>query len=99
MIEKKPSSYDFDVYVDRSGLPADWSKEANCKGLDPNLFHIKRGESSDRAKAICIGCIVIKECLHYAESNSIKVGVWGGLSERQRRALRSEAYHANTKIS
>ena len=85
----KPSSYDFEVYIDRSGLSPDWRDKANCKGMDPNIFHQKRGETKDKAVAICVGCLVVKECLHYAMSNSIKTGVWGGLSERQRRKLRS----------
>ena len=77
-------------YNDYSGLPTDWAKQANCKGLDPNMFHTARGESTREALAVCAGCLVVKECLHYALSNSIKVGVWGGTSERQRRKLRKE---------
>lgn len=88
MSEQRPSTYDFEVYVDRSGLPPDWRKDANCRGMDPNLFHPGRGENTQAAVAACVGCLVIKECLHYAMSNNIKVGVWGGLSERQRKKIR-----------
>ena len=84
--------FESEAYIDRSGLPLGWAKEANCKGLDPNMFHVGRGESSKEAIAVCVGCIVVKECLHYALSNGIKVGVWGGKSEKQRRRLRSEGY-------
>ena len=77
-------------YRDESGLPSDWAKEANCRGLDPNLFHAARGESTKEALAVCAGCIVVEQCLHFAISNSIKVGVWGGTTERQRRAMRRE---------
>lgn len=77
-------------FRDESGLPRDWSKDANCKGLDPNLFHTGRGESTKEAVAVCAGCLVVEQCLQYALSNSIKVGVWGGTTERQRRKLRKQ---------
>ncbi len=82
--------FESQAYIDRSGLPNDWAKEANCKGLDPNMFHAARGESTREAMAVCAGCIVVKECLHYALSNSIKVGIYGNTTERQRRKLRRE---------
>jgi WhiB family redox-sensing transcriptional regulator len=82
--------FESEAYVDRSGLPSDWAKEANCRGLDPAMFHTERGESTKEALAVCAGCIVVEQCLHYALSNKIKVGVWGGTSERQRRTMRRE---------
>ena len=81
-----------EAYIDRSGLPNDWAKDANCKGLDPNMFHTGRGESTREALAVCVGCVVVNECLHYALSNSIKVGIWGATTERQRRKMRKERY-------
>jgi WhiB family redox-sensing transcriptional regulator len=81
-----------EAYRDKSGLPGDWAKDANCRGLDPNLFHTGRGESTVEALAVCAGCLVVEQCLHYALSNSIKVGVWGKTTERQRRRLRRERY-------
>lgn len=77
-------------FLDRSGLPSDWAKDANCKGTDTNLFYPERGENTREAVAVCVGCLVVEQCLHYAISNNIKVGIWGGLSERQRRAMRRE---------
>lgn len=79
-------------FVDRSGLPPDWAKEANCKGMNPDIFHPRRGENKalQRAVAICTGCLALEQCLHYAISNNINVGLWGGKSERQRRQLRRE---------
>ena len=82
--------FESEAYTDRSGLPNDWAKEANCKGLDPNLFHPARGESAREAIAVCAGCLVVEQCLHYALSNGIKVGIFGGKSERQRRVMRRE---------
>ena len=77
-------------FRDESGLGYGWREQAACKGLDPGLFHSGRGESSKEALAVCAGCLVVAECLHYAISNSIKVGVWGKTTERQRRKLRKD---------
>jgi WhiB family redox-sensing transcriptional regulator len=79
-------------FRDVSGLPSDWRDNAACNGLPADMFHPRRGENKafSRASAICIGCIVINECLHYALSNNINVGIWGGKSERQRRMMRRE---------
>ena len=82
--------FESEAYTDRSNLPLDWAKEANCRGLEPKMFHTERGESTREAMAVCVGCVVVKECLHYALSNGIKYGIWGGKSERQRRILRRE---------
>lgn len=78
------------TYYDRSGLPSDWAKEASCRGTETNLFYPERGENTREAVAICAGCLVVEQCLHYALSNNIKTGVWGGKSEKQRRVLRRE---------
>jgi WhiB family redox-sensing transcriptional regulator len=66
-----------------------WQDDANCAGLAGDLFFPERGESTREAKAICDDCTVSAECLEYALANSIKHGIWGGLSERQRRPLRA----------
>lgn len=79
-------------YQDQSGLPDNWRDNAACKGLDPELFHPGRGDSrvTSLAIAVCKECVVVDDCLHFAMSNMIKVGIWGGKSERQRRMLRRE---------
>jgi hypothetical protein len=67
----------------------DWQDDAACYGIeDRSIFFPGRGESSDPAKKVCAGCPVREECLNYAEVNLLKYGVWGGLSERQRRIRR-----------
>jgi WhiB family redox-sensing transcriptional regulator len=53
------------------------------------LFFPERGASTREAKAVCAGCPVRVECLDYALGNSIKYGIWGGLSEHQRRERRT----------
>ena len=65
-----------------------WQKQANCMGVDPDLFFPERGASTREAKEVCRGCVVREDCLEYALSNSEKFGIWGGLSERERRKIR-----------
>jgi WhiB family redox-sensing transcriptional regulator len=67
-----------------------WQDEANCLGVDPDLFFPERGASTREAKEVCRGCVVRLECLEYALSNGEKFGIWGGLSERERRRLRRQ---------
>lgn len=71
-------------------LPEDpWQDEALCAQTDPDAFFPEQGMSSRDAKSVCAACPVRQECLEYALENDERFGVWGGLSERERRALRS----------
>lgn len=66
-----------------------WAEQGACATHPtPDLFFPARGESVDHARAICGRCTVQTECLNYALTNYIKQGVWGGLTERERRPLR-----------
>lgn len=65
-----------------------WQDQANCLGVDPDLFFPERGASTREAKEVCRGCVVRVECLEYALANAEKFGIWGGLSERERRRIR-----------
>ncbi len=65
-----------------------WQHQANCMGVDPDLFFPERGASTREAKEVCRGCVVREECLEYALTNGEKFGIWGGLSERERRRIR-----------
>ncbi len=65
-----------------------WQRLANCLGVDPDLFFPERGASTREAKEVCKGCVVRNECLDYALANGEKFGIWGGLSERERRRVR-----------
>ena len=71
-----------------SSVRLDWRDEAACAEHDGALWFPERGGFTAEAKRICTGCPVREECLEYAETNIIKFGVWGGLSERQRRMRR-----------
>lgn len=67
-----------------------WQTRANCLGVDPDLFFPERGASTKEAKGVCRGCEVRLECLEYALQNGEKFGIWGGLSERERRRIRRQ---------
>jgi WhiB family transcriptional regulator, redox-sensing transcriptional regulator len=68
---------------------AGWRYRAACRGADLSVFFPGRGESAEPARQICAGCPVREPCLDYALSHGITHGIWGGLAERDRRALRS----------
>jgi WhiB family redox-sensing transcriptional regulator len=76
-----------------------WQRSANCLGVDPDLFFPERGGSTREAKEVCRGCVVRKDCLQYALDNSEKFGIWGGLSERERRRLRRRRNGAPYRVS
>lgn len=69
-------------------LPAPWMRQAACRESNPDLFFPHRGENVRAAKAVCAGCPVINECRDYSIVNDERVGIWGGLTERDRRHLR-----------
>ncbi|QBI19182.1 WhiB family transcriptional regulator [Egibacter rhizosphaerae] len=71
----------------------DWRQQAACIGEDPELFFPVGStgpalEQVERAKAVCRRCPVIEECLEWALATNQDAGVWGGMSEDERRALR-----------
>lgn len=77
------------VAIDLDSEPEEsWQLYANCLGVDPDLFFPERGASTKEAKSVCKACVVREDCLEYALENSEKFGIWGGLSERERRKLR-----------
>ena len=65
-----------------------WQRFANCLGVDPDLFFPERGASTREAKEVCRGCVVRDDCLDYALAHGEKFGIWGGMSERERRRVR-----------
>ena len=66
-----------------------WQERANCLGIDPELFFPERGASTREAKSVCAHCAAVRlDCLEYALRNPAKFGIWGGVSERERRRLR-----------
>src|SRR4051794_103417 len=70
---------------------SDWHERALCAQTDPEAFFPEKGGSTREAKKICTGCEVRSECLSYALANDERFGIWGGLSERERRRLKRSA--------
>jgi WhiB family redox-sensing transcriptional regulator len=67
--------------------PATWCDRAVCAEVDPELFFPDKGEPSRPAKQVCAVCEVRAYCLQEALDRREHFGVWGGLSERERRVL------------
>jgi WhiB family redox-sensing transcriptional regulator len=65
-----------------------WQENALCAQTDPEAFFPEKGGSTREAKRICQGCEVRDACLDYALANDERFGIWGGLSERERRRLK-----------
>jgi WhiB family transcriptional regulator, redox-sensing transcriptional regulator len=76
---------------------ARWRELAACRGAELDLFFPGRGESAGPARQICARCPVRQPCLDYAITNRITHGIWGGLTERERRALRSRWVRASRR--
>ncbi len=64
-----------------------WQSRALCAQTDPEAFYPEQGGSTREAKKVCLTCEVRDDCLESAQANDERFGVWGGLSERERRKL------------
>lgn len=69
----------------------DWFPQAACRGMHASLFFPERGDTSTvrNAQQVCAGCPVRVECSDYALDQGLHYGIFGGVSERGRRALRT----------
>lgn len=67
--------------------PEDWTVDALCAQTDPDAFFPEKGGSTAAVKRICAGCGVRAQCLQFALDHEERFGVWGGLSERERRVI------------
>ncbi|WP_084074007.1 WhiB family transcriptional regulator [Demequina sp. NBRC 110052] len=76
--------------VDDDG-PLGWQERALCAQTDPEAFFPEKGGSTREAKKVCASCDVRSECLDYALEHDERFGIWGGLSERERRKLKRRA--------
>ena len=73
------------------GLPAgdeSWRLDGLCAETDPEAFFPEKGGSTREAKRVCAGCPVRLQCLEFALQGDERFGIWGGLSERERRRIR-----------
>jgi WhiB family redox-sensing transcriptional regulator len=90
-VEQHVDEYDEILFGDVVGEVGDWQEQALCAQTDPEAFFPEKGGSTREAKRICSGCEVKTECLEYALQHDERFGIWGGLSERERRRLRRAA--------
>lgn len=89
--KKAPAWVDIDRLANT--VPAEgWERYANCRGINPDLFHPERGEPTAEIKAVCQGCPVIYACLSTAVAryDAVDVGIWGRTSQAERRQIRRE---------
>jgi WhiB family redox-sensing transcriptional regulator len=68
-----------------------WQDRALCAQTDPEAFFPEKGGSTREAKRVCRSCEVRAECLEYALEHDERFGIWGGMSERERRRLKRQA--------
>ncbi|WP_124039790.1 WhiB family transcriptional regulator [Neoactinobaculum massilliense] len=71
----------------------DWRRRASCLNEDPELFFPvgSTGQAAhqiEHAKSICAACPVMSNCLAYALETGQEAGIWGGMSEEERRSTR-----------
>ncbi|MFJ9565933.1 WhiB family transcriptional regulator [Streptomyces fuscichromogenes] len=69
-----------------AGDDQEWGARAACRSADPDELFVE-GAAQNQAKAVCRGCSVRTECLAHALDHRIEYGIWGGMTERERRAL------------
>jgi WhiB family redox-sensing transcriptional regulator len=72
--------------MSRTSWVEDWAQRGACGSSDPDALFVQ-GAAQQQAKTVCLGCPVIAECLADALDNRTEFGVWGGMTERERRAL------------
>ncbi|WP_327436117.1 WhiB family transcriptional regulator [Streptomyces sp. NBC_01201] len=65
-----------------------WQVSALCAETGPDAFFPEQGVTARDARSVCMGCNVRTECLNYALDNNEQFGIWGGLTERERRHIR-----------
>ena len=76
----------------------DWRQLGRCAEIGGDVFFPEKGADAKAVKKVCQGCEVRAECLEFALSNGIREGIFGGLSERQRRPLLA-ARHAQNGLA
>lgn len=83
--------------VKPSNLSLVWQERAACKGMDQDVFYgpdapessAERIAREEKAKSVCASCPVREQCLNYALTQNEVYGIWGGMTERERRAIKS----------
>jgi WhiB family redox-sensing transcriptional regulator len=76
-----------------------WREEAACKGLDTNMFFPASDADAGPAKAVCATCPVRDLCLEWAIASHQEDGVWGGMTDTERRRLRRRRRDAARRVA
>lgn len=76
-----------------------WQGRALCAQTDPEAFFPEKGGSPRDAKKVCLACEVRTKCLEYALAHDERFGIWGGMSERERRQIKRQRAAANPTTS
>lgn len=71
--------------------PPEWMDDALCAQVDPAIFYPEDGGSTRPAKKVCAACPVLAQCRAHALANDEQWGIWGGLTESDRRKARGQA--------
>jgi len=88
LVPEHPERYEVAPATADETLDDQWQERALCAQTDPEAFFPEKGGSTREAKRICLGCEVRDACLDYALAHDERFGIWGGLSERERRRLK-----------
>ena len=83
------SAFEFDLsHLPKDPMPPDmWQDRAACYGIDPEVFFPASEEDAGLALSYCSTCSIRETCLSWALKNRERYGVWGGLTEQQRRRI------------
>jgi WhiB family transcriptional regulator, redox-sensing transcriptional regulator len=90
-VEEASTVHEFDVLDMQDTDELTWQERALCAQTDPESFFPEKGGSTREAKKVCLSCEVRAECLEYALQHDERFGIWGGMSERERRKLKKRA--------
>ena len=82
--------HDLDLVLDQLLARPSWQRRAACRGDGPGTYVPPRGGTNTAAMETCARCTVRADCLGYALADPDIVGVWGGTTGQQRRAMRRD---------
>jgi WhiB family transcriptional regulator, redox-sensing transcriptional regulator len=88
LVPERPDRIEVAPATTEATFDDQWQERGLCAQTDPEAFFPEKGGSTREAKRICMGCEVRDKCLEYALAHDERFGIWGGLSERERRRLK-----------
>jgi WhiB family redox-sensing transcriptional regulator len=91
MTARMPDSPDTPMLILAPTWPRRWQDAALCAQVGDDIFFPEKGGSTRDPKRVCRACPVRAECLEYALEHDERFGIWGGMSERERRRLKRVA--------